>query len=210
MTQDGIDSYVRKNLLRDWAPSGLAQRQSIEAKVVNLSRDALALPAAGKAGYLESTLDITGYLDGTQGFQSGMRNEIIASQPFIAPVGQLSQHNDCRTFRRNPLLAQNAEVRRAQDSALPLRLQRAKEVQEVLLLRRTQRMKSFDYLLRLRRHAATQQAAEEAAVCGVCANRVQQIGSATVVKEKQTLPQAPERRRAELVSTGCALRDSIG
>ena len=114
------------------------------------------------------------------------------------------------TFSRNPLLAQNAEVRWVQDSALPMRLQRAKEVQEVLLLRRTQRMKSFDYLLRLRRHAATQQAAEEAAVCGVCANRVQQIGSATVVKEKQTLPQAPERRRAELVSTGCALRDSIG
>jgi len=83
-----------------------------------------------------------------------------------------------------------------------MRLQRAKEVQKVLLLRRTQRMKPLDYLLRLRLHAAAQQTAEKAAVRGVRVNRVQQVGSTTVVEEKQTLPQAPERRRAELVSTG--------
>jgi hypothetical protein len=65
-----------------------------------------------------------------------------------------------------------------------VRLQRAKEVQDVLLLRRTQRIKPFDHFLRLRRHAATQQTAEEAAVGGVRANCVQQVGSATVVKEK--------------------------
>ena len=91
-----------------------------------------------------------------------------------------------------------------------MRLQRAKEVQKVLLLRRTQRTKPFDYLFRLRRHAAAQQTAEETAVRGVCANCVQQVGGATVVKEKQTLPQSPERCRAELLATGCALRDSIG
>ena len=91
-----------------------------------------------------------------------------------------------------------------------MRLQRAKEIQDVLLLRRTQRMKPFDYLLRLRLHAAAEQTAEEATVRRVCPNCVQQVGSAAVVKKKQALPQAPERRRAELVPTGCALRDSIG
>ena len=44
----------------------------------------------------------------------------------------------------------------------------------------------------------------------MCANCVQQIGSAAVVKEKQTLSQAPEWCRAELVPTGGALCDSIG
>jgi hypothetical protein len=71
-------------------------------------------------------------------------------------------------------------------------------------------MKSFDYLLCLRRDAAAQQTAEEAAVRGMRINRWQQIGSATVMKEKQTLPKAPEWCRAELVPTGRALRDSIG
>ena len=83
-----------------------------------------------------------------------------------------------------------------------MRLQRAKEVQDVLLLRRTQRVKPLNYLLRLRRHAAAQQTAEEAAVRGVRVNRVQQVRSTPVVKEKQTLSQAPERRRAELITTG--------
>jgi len=42
------------------------------------------------------------------------------------------------------------------------------------------------------------------------ANGVQQVGCAAVMKEKQTLPKAPERRRAELIPTGRALGDSIG
>src|SRR5260370_34746089 len=112
------------------------------------------------------------------------------------------------TVSRNSLLAQNAEVRWVQDSACLMRLQRAKEVQEVLLLRRTQRMKSFDYLLRLRRHAATQQAAEEAAVCGVCANRVQQIGRAAGREGEQILVHAAELQRTELVFTDGAMRDA--
>ncbi len=42
-------------------------------------------------------------------------------------------------------------------SPLPMRLQRAKEVQQVLLLRRTQRVEPLDYLLRLGLHATAQQ-----------------------------------------------------
>ena len=71
-------------------------------------------------------------------------------------------------------------------------------------------MKPLDYLLRLRLHASPQQTTEQPAVRGMGINRVQQVGSATVVKEKQPLSQPPERCRAELVSTRSALRDSIG
>ena len=85
---------------------------------------------------------------------------------------------------------------------LPMRLQRAKEVQQVLLLRRTQTVKPLDYLLRLRLHTTTQQTAEHAAVRGVCVNRVHQVGSAPVVKEKEALSQPPKWCRPELVPAG--------
>src|SRR5208283_1024428 len=94
LPHDGIDGYARNNLLRDFtadprAPSGLTQRQSIEAEVVDLSRDALALLsnqrqsfgleelAAGKAGNLEPVLDITGRLVRTQGFQSAYDGDAL-------------------------------------------------------------------------------------------------------------------------------------
>jgi hypothetical protein len=72
-----------------------------------------------------------------------------------------------------------------------MRLRRAKEVQDVLFLRRTQRIRLFDHLSRLRLHAATQQTAEEAAVRGMRANRVQQVGNATVVKDTGRIPSGP-------------------
>src|SRR5208283_338803 len=48
LPHDGIEGYARNNVLGDfaadgWAPPGLTQRQSIEAEVVDRSRDALAL-----------------------------------------------------------------------------------------------------------------------------------------------------------------------
>jgi hypothetical protein len=71
-----------------------------------------------------------------------------------------------------------------------------------LLLRRTQRIKPFDYLLGLRRHATAQQTAEQATVRGMRANRVQQVGSAAVMKEKQTLPQASGQVQVPWVPNG--------
>jgi len=52
-------------------------------------------------------------------------------------------------------------------------------------------VKPPDHLLRFRLHAPAQQTTEQPAVRGMGINRVQQVGSATVVKEKQTLSQAP-------------------
>src|SRR5229473_3249632 len=76
-------------------------------------------------------------------------------------------------------------------------LQRSEEVQYVLLLRRGQGI--------------------EVELCGisfgaariVVLNGHEQVGRAAVVQEEDPLPKSPQRRGAELVTAGAALRDVV-
>lgn len=49
-----------------------------------------------------------------------------------------------------------------------------------------------------------------AAAARVVANRCDQAGGAAIVQQKDALSQAPQRRRAELISARAALRNVIG
>ena len=47
------------------------------------------------------------------------------------------------------------------------------------------------------------------ALAGVFLNGVQEIRGAAIVKEENALAEAPQRRRAEFVWSGVALRDAV-
>lgn len=84
----------------------------------------------------------------------------------------------------------------ASDASTPS--ERAQEVQEILLLLRAQAAEEVvddDVGFRAR--------------TGVFSNGIEEIGGTAIVQEENTLTEAPERRRTELVWTSSALRDAV-
>jgi len=77
-------------------------------------------------------------------------------------------------------------------------LEGAQEIDDFLLLLHTQLIEVFDDLIGL------------AALAFVSADGFDQIGCASIMKEEDALPRAPERSGAELVGAGAALRDAVG
>ena len=77
-------------------------------------------------------------------------------------------------------------------------LQRPQEVQEMLLVGGRQRLEEADYRVRLRALALVRE------------NRGIEVSRTAIVKEEQSLAEAPERCRAEFVPRGQSLRDAIG
>src|SRR5581483_9386552 len=76
--------------------------------------------------------------------------------------------------------------------------ERAEEIQQVLLRLRRQCPVIGDDAVRLR------------ALALVRLDRLREVARAAVVQEEEPLPEAPERRGAELVAAGVALRDAVG
>src|SRR5215831_7345609 len=75
---------------------------------------------------------------------------------------------------------------------VPMPLQRAQEVEDVLLLVLGEAVEVADHSVRLARGAL------RAAAALVLGDRIQQVRAAAVVQEEHALPQAPQRRGAEL------------
>src|SRR5208283_76749 len=82
-------------------------------------------------------------------------------------------------------------------AALSLELQRPQEGDEVLLLLRAQPIEMLDHCVRL------------AATALVSSDGFYQVARTPIVQEENALSDAPERRAAELVGAGAALRDTV-
>ena len=82
--------------------------------------------------------------------------------------------------------------------------QGTKEVQQMLLIDFIEPIEVTNHLIRFRRQIA------HASAASMVLNRFDQILRAAVVQEKDSLPEAPQGRRAELVSTGVALAHIVG
>lgn len=79
-----------------------------------------------------------------------------------------------------------------------MELKGAQEVEKILLLLRSELpVEVVDDGVRFR------------ALAGVLLDGVEQIAGTAIVQEENTLAEAPERRRAELIGAGCALRNTI-
>src|SRR5208282_215310 len=92
-------------------------------------------------------------------------------------------------------------------------LQRAQKVQNVLNLRRAERVEVVDHGVGFRATVLLAGIATALALTGaaetVVSDGLQQVRRASVVQEKQTLTDAPQRSRAELIRPGRALVDTV-